>query len=143
MRFRTIVAGVVLLSLWGCTTSRPLEPERPVRYIQIRDTVEPLVLYATVGDEVRWQNLRPEPVRIALLGNEDWTSAGCGKGFSWLGLAHEFVTIKPRDYVSLCLSRARTLRFNAWMDADDIRGQISPTATNRVMEKRNDSGGPG
>jgi hypothetical protein len=114
-----------------------------VRYIQIRDTVEPQVLYATVGDEVRWQNLRSDPVRINLLGSEDWTSPGCGKGFSWLGMAREFVTIMPRDYVSLCLSRARTLRFNVWMDADDIRGRISSTATIRVMEKRNDSGGPG
>jgi hypothetical protein len=58
-------------------------------------------------------------------------------------MAREFVTIMPRDYVSLCLSRARTLRFNVWMDADDIRGRISSTATIRVMEKRNDSGGPG
>lgn len=143
MILRAMAAGVVLLSLWGCASGSSPEPERPVRYIQIRDTVEPLVLYATVGDEVRWQNLRPEPVRIGLLGNEDWTSAGCGKGFSWLGLAAEFVTIEPRGYVSLCLSRARTLRFNVWMDADDIRGQISPTATIRVMEKRNDAGGPG
>lgn len=144
MRFSTIiVVGSIALSLWGCAAGRSPEPERPVRYIQIRETVEPLVLYATVGDEVRWQNLRPEPVRIGLLGNEDWTSPGCGKGFSWLGLAREFITIKPRDYVSLCLSRARTLRFNVWMDADDVRGQISPTATIRVMEKPNDSGGPG
>jgi hypothetical protein len=41
MIFRTMVAGVVLLSLWGCATGNPPDPERAVRYIQIRDTVEP------------------------------------------------------------------------------------------------------
>ncbi|MEX5213901.1 MAG: hypothetical protein NW703_07020 [Nitrospiraceae bacterium] len=143
MRFRTVMAEAVLLSLLGCASGGPPEPDRPVRYIQIRDTVEPQVLYVTVGDEVRWQNLRSEPVRINLLGSEDWTSPGCGKGFSWLGIAREFITIEPREYVSLCVSRPRTLRFNVWMNAGDLRGQISPTATIRVMEKRNDSGGPG
>lgn len=143
MLFRTIVAGMAMLSLWGCANSRAPEPQRAVRYIQIRDTVEPLVLYTTVGDEVRWQNLRLEPVRIGLLGDEDWTSAGCKKGFSWLDVSSGFVTVEPREYVSLCFSRARTLHFNVWMDAADIRGKISPTATIRVMEKRNDSGGPG
>jgi hypothetical protein len=143
MIFRTILASLVLLSLWGCAGSRPPEPQRTVRYIQIRDTVEPLVLYTTVGDEVRWQNLRQAPVRIGLLGNEDWASVSCKKGVSWLGVSSEFVTIEPREYVSLCFARARTLHFNVWMDAADIRGKISPTATIRVMEKRNDSGGPG
>ena len=29
-----------------------------VHYVQIRDTITPMDLYVSVGDQVRWQNLR-------------------------------------------------------------------------------------
>ncbi|HEX2055207.1 MAG TPA: hypothetical protein VHF07_01860 [Nitrospiraceae bacterium] len=100
----------------------------PVHYIQIRDTITPMELYVSVGDQVRWQNLRGEPVKIGLLPGVDLDKATCEKGFRRFGVLDDFVTIKPREYVSLCFTRPGLVRYNVWMDPKDSKGNITRTA---------------
>jgi hypothetical protein len=56
----------------------------------------------------------------------------CDKGFSRLGVVQDTVTIAPLQYVSLCFSKAATVRFNVWLDADDPQGAMTPTSTIRI-----------
>lgn len=99
-----------------------------VHYVQIRDTITPMDLYVSVGDQVRWQNLRGEPVKIGLLPGVDLEKTSCEKGFRNFGIMEDFVTIKPRDYVSLCFVRPGLVRYNVWMDPQDSKGNITRTA---------------
>ena len=111
---------------WGCSASSNRNPPR-VHYVQIRDSVAPMDLYVSVGDQVRWQNLRAEPVKIGIMHGVD-----CDKGFRKFGMMDDFATIKSLDYVSLCFVRPGTVRYNIWMDANDATGKISRTAVIHV-----------
>jgi hypothetical protein len=106
-----------------------------VHYIQIRDTISPMDLYVSVGDQVRWQNLRGESVKIGLLPGVDLEKTSCEKGFRNFGVMDDFVTIKPRDYVSLCFVRPGLVRYNVWMDPKDTKGNITRTAVIHVERR--------
>jgi hypothetical protein len=103
-----------------------------VHYIQIRDSVAPMELYVSVGDQIRWQNLRSEPVKIGIMHGVDLEQTRCNKGFRSFGVMDDFATIKSRDYVSLCFIRPGIVHYNIWMDANDATGKISRTAVIHV-----------
>ncbi len=116
----------------GCGTTPNTKLTGAVRYVNIRTDVAPRQLIAQIGDEIRWQNLNPEPVRLRLL--EDGTPAliECGKGFSQFGVVQDTVTIAPQQYASLCFAKPGTIRFNVWLDAGNPQGAMTPTGSIRV-----------
>ncbi len=122
-----LLGALVPLLLWGCAPLPKPPEEATVRYIQIREDALPRDLYASVGDEVRWQNLTSTPVRLGLLGTQVLDRATCQQGFSRFGSLDDFVTIQPRGYVSLCFSLPGIVRYNVWLDADNPRGPMTPT----------------
>lgn len=134
MRFALSLALVLLTLCFstGCGTSSNSRPTGSIRYFNIRTDIAPRQLIVQIGDEIRWQNLNPEPVRLRLL--EDGTPAfiECGKGFSKFGVVQDTVTIAPLQYASLCFARPGTIRFNVWLDADNPQGAITPTGSIRV-----------
>ena len=135
MALLPLVVGVmVLTSLVGCEHTQ-LNPSNTIRSVQIRDTVQPAMLYAQVGDEIRWQNLSDKVVHMRFLGTPNWEAVTCERGFRWMGLRQDSATIKPKEFVSLCFSQPNTLRFNVWMDWENSQRNISPTLTVHV-EKR-------
>ena len=83
-----------------------------VRYFNIRTDIAPRQLIVQIGDEIRWQNLNSEPVRLRLLEEGNPTRLECGKGFSQFGVAQDTVTIAPLQYASLCFGKPGTVRFN-------------------------------
>ena len=115
-------AGISGCGIWAERTAET------VHYVQIRDTISPMHLYVSVGDQVRWQNLRNESVKIGLLTGMDLEQASCERGFRHFGVMDDFVTIKPRDYVSLCFVRPGLVRYNIWMDPNNSKGAITRTA---------------
>ena len=117
----------ILIAAAGCAKHTE-RADSHVHYVQIRDTITPMDLYVSVGDQVRWQNLRGEPVKIGLLPGVDLEKTSCEKGFRNFGIMEDFVTIKPRDYVSLCFVRPGLVRYNVWMDPQDSKGNITRTA---------------
>jgi hypothetical protein len=132
---RTTTILICLTSLlaivWGCSTIATRPPTQ-VHYVQIRDSITPMDLYVSVGDQVRWQNLRPDPVRIGIMRGVDLEKTSCEKGFSSFGVMDDFATIKPRDYVSLCFGRPGVVHYNIWMDAKNHTGNITRTAVIHV-----------
>src|SRR5512146_2704509 len=123
----------LLLGVQGCL--RHQETGRAgaaVRYVEIRSEVTPRTLYAQVGDEIRWQNLSSDPVRIGILDSKWRDHVVCEKGFKRFGSMEDFVIIQPQEYVSLCFSKATTLRYNVWLDARNLKGPMSPTAAVRI-----------
>ena len=141
MRVRTAhpapraIAGLLsllLLGLQGCLLQQTAGTAGAVRYVEIRDQVTPLTLYAKIGDEIRWQNLSSDAVRVGFLDNKWHDLVACEKGFTRFGGMDDFVTIQPQEYVSLCFSKAATVRYNVWMDARNLKGPMSPTAAIRI-----------
>lgn len=132
--FSRTVAPLVLLSalVFGCGGMPETTNTGAVRDIEIRDHVSPRALVANLGDEIRWRNLGDKPVRIGLLGSNAYDHVSCQHGFVRLGLMQDFVTIEPGRYVSLCFSHAGVVQYNVWLDADDLRGSMSPTATIKI-----------
>ncbi len=51
----------------GCASTAMVNPSIRTHFIQIREQVSPQDLYVNVGDKVRWQNLRADPVKVRLL----------------------------------------------------------------------------
>ncbi len=126
---------LVLLTLGldaGCNTISSPRLTGSVRYVNIRADVAPRHLIVQVGDEVRWQNLNQHAVRLRMLEDHGTELFACNRGFSQLGAVQDTVTIAPLQYVSLCFSKAATVRFNIWLDADDPQGAMTPTGTIRV-----------
>ncbi|MBU6435384.1 MAG: hypothetical protein KJS98_18910, partial [Nitrospirae bacterium] len=110
-----VVSMMLLTSIAGCE-HKQLNPSNTIRYVEILKTVQPAVLYAQVGDEIRWQNLNDEVVHMRFLDTPNWEMVICEKGFRWMGLRQDSATIKPKEFVSLCFSKPNTIRFNVWMD---------------------------
>lgn len=135
MRHIPVIGLALVAALAACSYAREAGHPAQVRYVQIRETVTPMVLYAKVGDEIRWQNLRQESIKIGLLGNPKLDTVACQKGFSWMGSIQDLVTVKPSDYVSLCFTEPATVRFNVWMDTEHLTSSMSPTATIRISSE--------
>ena len=132
---RPLLLLLVLLTLGfdaGCNTTSSPRLTGSVRYFNIRTDVAPRHLIVQVGDEVRWQNLNQHAVRLRMLEEHGPELFACSRGFSQLGVVQDTVTIAPLQYVSLCFSKAATVRFNVWLDADDPQGTMTPTGTIRV-----------
>jgi len=136
---RPVMAGLsrlavllVLAVVHGCSTMPETTGTGTVLRVAIHDHVSPDMLIAHLGDEIRWQNASEKTIRIGLLGNRAYDHVSCQHGFSWLGHLRDFATIEPGDYVSLCFSHTGVVRYNVWLDADDLRGSMSPTATIKI-----------
>ena len=130
--FFPVVAGVMMLSVLVACEHTPLDHSGTVRSFQILDTMQPTVLYAQVGDEIRWENLSNKVVHLRFLGTPNWEAATCQTGFRGMGLWQDSATMKPKEHVSLCFSKPSTLRFNVWMDWENSQSKISPTLTVHV-----------
>jgi hypothetical protein len=100
-----------------------------VRTIQISDVVTPEAVYAMQGEEIRWQNLRANPILVGFLSKRLLDDLGCAKGVAtFWGGTNDLVTIPPGESISLCFARAGILRYNVWFDADNLKGLMSRTA---------------
>src|SRR5262249_23649510 len=73
-----------------------VSPSSRTHFIQIREQVSPQDLYVYVGDEVPWQNLRPDPVRVGLLSHPGLDLVSCEKGFTRFGTMQDTATIQPK-----------------------------------------------
>ncbi len=124
--------GTLLLGMLSCTTGPQAGGSGAVRYIQIRHDFTPSTLYARVGDEIRWHNISPDPIRVGILDNKWREHVTCEKGFTRFGAMEDLVTIQPQEYVSLCFSKAATVRYNVWLHAQNLKGSMSPTAAIRI-----------
>lgn len=133
MTGRACLSLVLLLLTAGCATVPEPDQSHPVRYVRIRDSVSPKDLYAHIGDEIRWQNLRTEPVMVGLLGAHVLDNVLCQRGFMRFGRMDGITTIQPQDYVSLCFARRGVVRYNVWMDPEDLR-TMSRTAVIHLAE---------
>lgn len=100
--------------------------------IQILEQVSPQDLYVATGDEVRWQNLRSDPVTVWLLSHHQLNLVSCEKGFKRFGLVDDSATIPPMGYMSLCFSRPGIIQYNVWLNPADPRGRMTPTARIQV-----------
>ncbi len=120
-----------IVALAGCAMSSRVDPPPRVQNIHIgsQDSIIPIELYATVGEEIRWHNQLLDPIYLGFLGVNPIKEVGCGKGFkTWYGGIKDLVMIRAGAYVSVCFTRAGTVRYNVWTDLRDPQRSISPTA---------------
>ncbi len=131
---RMIWACLVLVGIvTGCSHPSVPDIKAQVRIVEVTDEVTPSVLYAAPGEEVRWTNLRSNPIRLGFLTMRLLDDVGCDHGIKTLfGQMSDLVTIPPGESVSLCFVRRGDLKYNVWLEPDNPRGRITPTATIRV-----------
>lgn len=131
---RMIWACLVLVGIvTGCSHLSVPDIKAQVRIVEVTDEVTPSVLYAAPGEEVRWTNLRSNPIRLGFLTMRLLDEVGCDHGIKTLfGQMSDLVTIPPGESVSLCFVRRGDLKYNVWLEPDNPRGLITPTATIRV-----------
>lgn len=120
-----------ILTFSGCAASSGLSESARIRDVQIHGQghITPIELHASVGEEIRWHNRLSTPVHLGFLGVKAVNEVGCEKGFkTWYGGVKDFVTIHPGEYVSVCFTRARTVRYNIWTDLLNPFHSMSMTA---------------
>jgi len=127
-----IMALLVVLEVAGCNLKERVQSTGNVRYVEILDEVKPPTLYARVGDEIRWLNLQSSPVRVGILSGGWHGQVTCEKGFTHFGTMEDLVVIASQEYVSLCFAKPATVHYNVWLDAHNLKGSMTPTATIRV-----------
>jgi len=123
-----VAVALALSAACGHTPSP--EAGRVVRTVEISDQVNPQIMYASPGDEVRWMNARANAVRVGFLDLRLIENHQCQSGIvNFFGQVNDLITIAPGESISLCFTRTGDLRYNVWFDAEDPRGAISPTLT--------------
>lgn len=128
-----LICLAVVLMASACSHNSATEVPRTVREVQIGDTVQPQMLFAKPGEEIRWQNLRSSPVNLGFLTTALLKELSCQKGVvTMFGEVRDFVSIPPQQSVSVCFLRPGELKYNVWLNPENPRGPISPTATIRV-----------
>jgi plastocyanin len=133
MQKRFVMCMAVLLTASACSHTATTEAARTIREVRIGDTVQPQMLYAKPGEEVRWQNLRSSPVNLGFLTTSLLKDLSCEKGVvTMFGAVRDFISIAPQESVSVCFARPGELKYNVWLNPENPRGTISPTATIRV-----------
>jgi plastocyanin len=125
-RLAGLFIGAGLLA--ACAAASPDTAPVRTHYIHIQDAVSPQRLDVHVGDEVRWQNLRSEPVKISLLSQLSGSGVSCQTGFSSFGSLDDTATIPPNAYVSLCFARTGSIQYNVWLRLEDPLRSMTPTA---------------
>ena len=129
IRLSMCCAMTIALSV-ACGHTPSTDAGRTVRTVQISQQVNPRVMYASPGEEVRWTNSRSNTVRIGFLSKRLLEDHRCQKGIVDLfGQVDDLVTIAPGESISLCFARTGDLQYNVWFDPEDLRGAISPTLT--------------
>ena len=122
--------AMALALLEACAHIPSPEAGRTVRTVEISDEVNPQIMYASPGEEVKWMNARANAVRVGFLDLRLIENHQCENGIvNLFGQVNDLVTIEPGESISLCFNRTGDLRYNVWFDADDPRGAISPTLT--------------
>lgn len=131
-KFWGLCVGLVYV-LSACGHQPATNSSATVHTIQISDLVTPDTLYAKPGEEIRWRNLRSNPVRLGFLTMRLLDELACEKGVAtfWGGMS-DLVTIPPGGSMSLCFVRVGVLQYNVWFDAENPKGAISPTASVHV-----------
>lgn len=125
-RLAGLLAAAALLT--SCAAASPDASPLRTHYIHIQNGVSPQRLDVQVGDEVRWRNLRSEPVKISLLSHLSGAGISCQTGFSQFGMLDDTATIPPNAYVSLCFARAGSVQYNVWLKIEDPVRSMTPTA---------------
>ena len=135
---KQIIAGLCAIAACAgvaCSNVSPSRTGTVVRTVEISDVVNPTMLYAGIGDEVRWTNLRTNPVRIGFLSMRALEKLGCEQGVrDVFGQLMDFVTIPSGGSISLCFLGTGDLLYNVWFDAENPKGVISQTLKVRVEE---------
>ena len=128
-----VICAIVLTGLSGACGHQLSHVATTVRTIEISDAVSPHTLYTKAGEEIRWQNLRSNTVRVGFLSKRLLGELGCRKGVpAFLGEVEDLVTIGPGESVGLCPLRTGVLQYNVWFDPDNPKGAISRTGTVHV-----------
>ncbi|HKT34274.1 MAG TPA: hypothetical protein VJR03_05545 [Nitrospira sp.] len=116
--------------LTACGHATSTDTARTVRTIEISNQVNPRVMYASPGEEVRWTNARSNPVRVGFLNRRLLEDPQCENGIvDVFGQVNDHVTIDPGESISLCPAKTGDLQYNIWFDPENPRGAISPTLT--------------
>ncbi len=125
-RLMSLLLGASLLA--ACATALPGVVPLRTHYINVQDAVSPQHLHVHVGDEVRWKNLRPEPIRISLLSHLSGSGVSCQTGFSRFGSLDDTAIVPPNAYVSLCFAQAGSIQYNVWLKPEEPLRSMTPTA---------------
>ena len=124
---------IIITVAAACAQTPTTGAARTVRTVEISNQVNPGVMYASPGEEVRWTNARHNAVRVGFLSPRLIEDRHCEQGIvDMFGQVNDYVTIEPGASISLCPAKTGDLQYNVWFDPENPRGAISPTLTIKI-----------
>jgi plastocyanin len=124
MRTKILLLIVVVIFAVGCASLPKISRTGTIHEVRIEDILSNPNLTAQVGDEIRWVNVRTEPVSIEFT-PKSVGSFSCNNGFSgMLGRSRDEAKVDPSESVSLCFSKNGIYKYNVRMKASVPGGEI-------------------
>lgn len=114
--FETTKRGAAMIAagcmLGGCASLPEISRTQAVHDVEVRNGLVPVELYADPGDEIRWVNLRKDPILVQIA-NLEKDDLACQRGFAnWRGALLESIEVEPNETVSLCFKNPGQVRYN-------------------------------
>ncbi len=122
---RQLLCLIAAVSIaWGCTMLPQTSRTAGIHDVKIEDSLSPDNLLVQPGDEVRWINLRKQPVRVDIptLESED---LACSRGFTnFFGVLKETAELGPNETASLCFKKPAVVNYNVRSDTALAGGKL-------------------
>lgn len=114
--FGTTKRGTMVIAigcmLGGCASLPEISRTQAVHDVEIEQGLSPARVFAVPGDEIRWVNLRKEPIFVQIA-DLDRDALACQRGFDdWRGVLIESTEVEPNETVSLCFKEPGQVRYN-------------------------------
>ncbi len=125
--------GVALvLSVLGCQGTPTVTRSGDVKDIIIGDSLSVTELLVSPGDEVRWVNKRPAPVRVIFLDALTDNQLSCKNNIGGLMTASNTAKLAMNETASACFRDPGYFRYTVRMEKADMAGERNVPGVVRV-----------
>lgn len=131
LQVKTMVFIFTSLFIASCASLPETSRTGNIHYVRIDREVSPAELLVKIGDEIRWVNLRPSPVRV-VFPDGGLADVSCHDGFSSLGIMRASATLRPEEYASLCFSKAGVFHYEVRLESGASTEVITRPGTIQV-----------
>ena len=129
---RSVLFMLLVWVMSACSLGRDMPQSTrtgKIHDVRVGESIEPKVIQARWGDEVRWINARQMPIRIVFV-DSFREQVACQKDFKISDTA-TLAKIDANEYASLCFVSPGAYIYNARMDSPVPGGEIN--AVGRVV----------
>lgn len=118
----------VLVFMVGCSSSSYSSKGTRVHTVNVGQKIEPLQINAGRGDEIRWLNLRSEPIAV-VFPKLDTIPISCRTGFKTVDQSLLSAVVPPNSSASLCFAQMGKYDYQIRLDENIASAETDRNAS--------------